>query len=492
MPAIVEDILHNKGGVDANDLTKTIDLDSFEIQYQGAKTKYYELNDLNEFLIRNKNVITILSLNTESLNAKFDEIKLLIDHLSESESFFSIICIQEAWLSDDTPINQFQLPNYQMYTQPYSNQCSIKGGLVTYVRNSINVGNIQNFNNFNTWEGLLIDILDCENNLVQICNIYRPPKGNNNHASIDSFLQEFCPIIDNTTRQNKNLILAGDFNIDLLKLNTNGKYQEFYDFITGHNLLPNITLPTRLSKRSATLIDNIFSCNSNFCTPIDTGILVHKLSDHMATLSAINFNTPSNHNNNKWIKLKSFTGDAIHEFINDLRTTDWTNIFDHDLNVNPLVSYDEKFSTKLESLMNKHFPQKTIKFNKYKHKKTKWITQEIINKIKLRDKLYKRVHSIAPEDVRFNILKDKLQDCTIEIRAMIRNAKKIYYHREFSKNKRDIQKTWDTVKDVLNKARIYKDFPKYFITNNGQVTDKADIAEGFNNFFVNIGPDLAN
>ena len=66
-------------------------------------------------------------------------------------------------------------------------------------------------------------------------------------------------VIDNIANSSNNLILTGDFNIDLLKINSNGKFQEFYyDYLTSHNLIPNITLPTRLllSKRSATIIDH--------------------------------------------------------------------------------------------------------------------------------------------------------------------------------------------------------------------------------------------
>ena len=41
MSVNIEDILNHKDGVEANVLTKTINVESFEIQYPGAKTKYY-------------------------------------------------------------------------------------------------------------------------------------------------------------------------------------------------------------------------------------------------------------------------------------------------------------------------------------------------------------------------------------------------------------------------------------------------------------------
>ena len=57
--------------------------------------------------------------------------------------------------------------------------------------------------------------------------------------------------------------------------------------------------------------------------------------------------------------------------------------------------------------MNNHFPLKDVKFNKYKHKKSKWMTYELLAKIKKRDKLYLEVHTTSPNS---NINKLKLTE----------------------------------------------------------------------------------
>ena len=157
MSVNVEEILHHKGGLESNDLTKIINLDTFETQNSGAKTKYYNLNDLNDFLLRHKKQITMISLNIESINAKHEELKIIIDNLAESDLFFDIICLHETWLSENSPTNQFELPNYQMF-QVCTNQCFKKEGLITYVRNGIHVSNQKQINNLNTWEGPFMDL----------------------------------------------------------------------------------------------------------------------------------------------------------------------------------------------------------------------------------------------------------------------------------------------------------------------------------------------
>ena len=59
------------------------------------------------------------------------------------------------------------------------------------------------------------------------------------------------------------LILTGDTNINLLKVNEKEKCGEFFDILTSFSLYPKITLPTSFSQSHGTLIDNIFCKISN-------------------------------------------------------------------------------------------------------------------------------------------------------------------------------------------------------------------------------------
>ena len=45
----------------------------------------------------------------------------------------------------------------------------------------------------------------------------------------------------------------------------------------------------------------------------------------------------------------------------------------------------------LSSSLNCHIPLRKIKINKYKHKKTNWITAGLINSIKFSDNMYKNL-----------------------------------------------------------------------------------------------------
>jgi exonuclease III len=184
-----------------------------------------------------------------------------LDELEQNNTKIGIICIQEAGIKDTTDVKHLEIQHYDLFTQKLNKDCSTKGGLAIYVLKTLEAKNLKHFNTFSTWEGLSIEITIANKKNIQILNMYRPGRNNNNHASIDKFLEDFKPSLTQVTRTQKHFILTGDLNIDLLKINSNLKFQEFYDFLTTVNLIPIITFPTRTTKNPATLIDHIY-CKS--------------------------------------------------------------------------------------------------------------------------------------------------------------------------------------------------------------------------------------
>ena len=54
---------------------------------------------------------------------------------------------------------------------------------------------------------------------------------------------------------NSEVVIAGDYNINLLKVNEIELYNEFFDTLSTRSFYPKITLPTRFSNSKDTLID---------------------------------------------------------------------------------------------------------------------------------------------------------------------------------------------------------------------------------------------
>ena len=55
-----------------------------------------------------------------------------------------------------------------------------------------------------------------------------------------------------------------------------------------------------------------------------------------------------------------------------------------------------------------------------------------------------------------------------------------------------LKKTWAVIRDIIGAKSEKSQIPDYFRTDNNIVTDNLDIANGFNNFFSQIGPNLAS
>ncbi len=135
-------------------------------------------------------------------------------------------------------------------------------------------------NKYNTWEGQGIQV---KKDLalakpINIVNIYRPPKDDLVHYK--EFIDEFFYILDKLEKNKNEVIISGDFNIDLLKINDKQIISEYFDTLTSHSFYPNITVPTGLTNNNGTLIDN-FLCKLTEAT-LDTmsGVLIKTFSDH--------------------------------------------------------------------------------------------------------------------------------------------------------------------------------------------------------------------
>ena len=97
---------------------------------------------------------------------------------------------------------------------------------------------------------------------------------------IDDFNEYLKNLLKKLDKEKKQVYLLGDFNLDLLQTENNDKIGEYYDILTSHLFVPHITLPTRITSSSKTLIDNIFSNDPDFSTGI-SGNFTFSISDHL-------------------------------------------------------------------------------------------------------------------------------------------------------------------------------------------------------------------
>ena len=87
------------------------------------------------------------------------------------------------------------------------------------------------------------------------------------------------PLLDKLSKENEQVFLLGDLNMNLLNYNDHQPTNEFLDSLTSNSFLPYILQPTRLTSHSKTLIDNIFSNVISY--EVISGNITATISDHL-------------------------------------------------------------------------------------------------------------------------------------------------------------------------------------------------------------------
>ena len=87
------------------------------------------------------------------------------------------------------------------------------------------------------------------------------------------------PLLDKLSNENKDIMIMGDFNVNLINCNDDKNTTDFLDSMLFHSFLPFITNPTRITRNTKTLIDNIFY--NKLLNDIMSGNLSIIICDHL-------------------------------------------------------------------------------------------------------------------------------------------------------------------------------------------------------------------
>lgn len=239
---------------------------------------YVDLQGLiNSIKAKNvKNKLNILSLNCASINARHNDLNILIEALQLENITLHVICVQETWLGENDDTNLLQLQNYEFIHKP--KYVSPHGGLGIYVHESLKFKANKSFKS-TVFENQVIEIGSENDKKIILCNIYRAPI--NSSASFGAFQEEFTSLCSTLHKKCFVSMILGDFNVNCLEANVNANVRDIIDSAISSGYIPKITLPTRYSIQygSYSLIDNIL-LKSIYDTDCYAHVLTHKLSDH--------------------------------------------------------------------------------------------------------------------------------------------------------------------------------------------------------------------
>ncbi|MBM3939212.1 MAG: endonuclease/exonuclease/phosphatase family protein [Sphingomonadales bacterium] len=263
------------------------------------------------------NKFNVLSLNIQSLQAKFESLKLFINYLSSSKREPEIICLQEIWRIESN--SEFNLPGYQPLIFKTRTNLVQGGGVGIFIKNGIKHQMCPNYSIFQDriFESLFIEVEVSKNKKIVIGSCYRP----NTHPTftgtqqLSSFNEIFSNLISTLPADS---FILGDFNINLLNIQ-NRTVIDFIDTLFSFGFLQNILYPTRIAQNSATLIDHVI-CNSNSLIR-NSFIIINDISDHYPVLYSLNFDLPKP--KHKLTPSRNFAPDRLAAFGNSLRNMNW-------------------------------------------------------------------------------------------------------------------------------------------------------------------------
>jgi len=283
----------------------------------------------------------------------------------------------------------------------------------------------------------------------------------------------FLELIEIINTEKKHGLVMGDLNINLLKYNSHNPTNEFINSTLSHGFVPMITKPTRLTHTSATLIDHIYT--NCITTKSKYGIILNDVADHFGTFHMMK--TYKSPRQPQLSNLRYYTTHNIANFRHLIEQQDFTEL--HNLNDTD-KAYDI-FITKIKSAHDRAFPMQVVKIKNTTVRKEPWITPGLIisshNKIKLHRKKIKN-----PTPTNISNYKNYLK----VFNKLKRQTKKLYYEQLFEANKNDLRRTWNELRKVINKENNKKELPTTIKINNLEITNKHEIADTFNNFFINI------
>ena len=189
------------------------------------------------------------------------------------------------------------------------------------------------------------------------------------------------PLLDNLSNENKDIMIMGDFNINILNYNDkNGG--NFLAILFSQSFLPYITVPTRITRNTKTFFDKIY--HNKPLNNIISGNLNSTTSDHLIQffIEPLDFSEKSSKMINRQRCYKNL--DKL-KFKTDLVKVNWDGLY-LTSNSNDVFVHFLKIVNKLPESM---LQIKTIKYSKPWYKIKPWITPGLANSVRNKNKLYK-------------------------------------------------------------------------------------------------------
>ena len=238
------------------------------------------------------------------------------------------ICITEHWYT--APEKSFMKLEEYAVISAWTRRDTKHGGSCIFVKKGVEAEELEYLNNKSIEGHIECSSIVCRAVKSIVLCIYRPPTGN-----LNSFFENLTEILDMCQNHNSlkkyKIILCGDFNINMETVNPIS--QSFKTLLLTYNLSQTIFQPTRITKNSVSLLDNIFINFENSCKG---EVITTALSDHEGQILRVELTENIEHFKNKG-KRRIFSDTKLRQYKYELQNTSWDEILSC---VDPNIAYE--------------------------------------------------------------------------------------------------------------------------------------------------------
>ena len=296
------------------------------------------------------------------------------------------------------------------------------GGVALYIHNDVNYV-VRNDLVPKNLEVVTIEISRPKTKPFITSTWYRPP---NSSAELLRSFENFLMAIDS---EDKESILVGDINCDLSanpKEPMTSSVQFLYDIYQYSQL---ITHKTRVTKKSATLIDHFITNKAQEISV--SGVIPVTISDHYLVYGIRKHLTPKGEP--RFIESRNMKTYDPDSFINDLKNVPWGQIETCD-DPNDMVSVWEKLFLEVTDA---HAP---LRKRKVRNKSSPWLKPSIKKLMYHRDYLKSKALKTPSTQVWEDYKRSRNQ-----VNSEVKKAKKDYVSAEIKNDKGNSGRTWRAI-----------------------------------------------
>lgn len=411
--------------------------------------------------------IKIAHLNMRSAFPKLDSLKQEL-----SDTNLHALCISETWYKTELTDNMIGLDGYTVERLDRSSQGHSRhgGGICIYVHNSINhQPHTSNWVSDSDIEVMYITLLPSNGRRIFLLNIYRPPNGNLERALEQ--IKRIFDILDDSHRND--IVLTGDFNVDLLRSTPNQRLMKEFSHDLGLEQI--IDNATRCGPNRDTLLDHFYIKMDYIskCGTIDLGISDHKMIYMIKKKNMIKRRKVTYKSRN----LRNF---STIDFSRTLSEHNWGRFYALTC---PIMAW-EYLSKVIVSTADLMCPYKEFRTSK---DKPKWYTEEITEQSINMERLFR----IGKRTKNENLI-EQARYFRNTLRTSLGRCKKEYFSNHLLRFEGNPKVFWNEVNALCGKDNKCHNTLRVIDPSNGTLCEPKEVPHLINKFFIDIGPDLAS